>query len=788
MPQCVAADKHDLFQAQAPKHTSSQHYVHKEAGRSPQGGQGEKPNVSRDPRKLAPTTSTIADTCEQIHANAVMGPLRIGYELIDVDNVPRELVDFVNGTVMEKAVAYWSAALQVHRAVLPLKAERQGLGCRMFSFDTEFHCNAVVAPQCGIDGFTIPDKYLKAQRSCTKRCSPEYQCMFGCFSEGTCHCNVDEWAAQRDSYCCQVMSPQSSACPSGCSTDTALFIGNGLSGGPVCEGGCTDAPEGEGVEGEDLHIFVTIADSPSCLANSGLQAYSVWCVKDQCDRPVFSIIHFCQSRLRLDSASVGAQVSTAVHEMAHSLGFSSSLFKYFRAPDGSPLIPRSPTNQDVFPNAVDWSCDESSETFRFPDANGGSVHVDVSPTIVNKFNERGFNNCQCPIGTNSMTAACLVPLTGWRLPSCVMRIVTPTVLAEARAHFGCPELAGAELENQDSGTCVILGSHWEGRVFNGEVMEAWGGNIGVSTYMSRVTLALFTDTGWYRANLSVADKLTKGVHWGYQQGCAFAEQRCVSNGVPVGDRAFCTTNGEMACSLDRTHVRGCRVLHLSNGAPPTVFNYLGTNDVGTLAELDYCPTYAARITGRSCTDTSSVYSPYADMNFMREVFGTSSRCLDSNLNGRVRQGDRSYAAAPDLFAQSQPTCYEIVCSPDSSAYNVHIWNGTGGTQVLGTCYATGQQLASTNISGSVTCAAPEEICQVALPMHNTGNFWRTTFSGIQAVDLSVDLASSSLTLPPALARTSTSFGYAQHVNAAGRYRFNIAVAVLVAVGGAPRLY
>lgn len=45
-------------------------------------------------------------------------------------------------------------------------------------------------------------------------------------------------------------------------------------------------------------------------------------------------------------------------------------------------------------------------------------------------------------------------------------IVTPRVRAEVQAHFNCPELEGAELEDQgEDGTAL---THWEKRVF--EVM------------------------------------------------------------------------------------------------------------------------------------------------------------------------------------------------------------------------------------------------------------------------------------------------------------------------------
>lgn len=45
----------------------------------------------------------------------------------------------------------------------------------------------------------------------------------------------------------------------------------------------------------------------------------------------------------------------------------------------------------------------------------------------------------------------------------IQMIVTPRVRAEVQAHFNCPELEGAELEDQgEDGTAL---THWEKRVF-----------------------------------------------------------------------------------------------------------------------------------------------------------------------------------------------------------------------------------------------------------------------------------------------------------------------------------
>lgn len=50
----------------------------------------------------------------------------------------------------------------------------------------------------------------------------------------------------------------------------------------------------------------------------------------------------------------------------------------------------------------------------------------------------------------------------------ITAIASPRVAEVARAHFGCPGLAGAYLE--DEGGAGSTGSHWEARLFQGELM------------------------------------------------------------------------------------------------------------------------------------------------------------------------------------------------------------------------------------------------------------------------------------------------------------------------------
>lgn len=74
----------------------------------------------------------------------------------------------------------------------------------------------------------------------------------------------------------------------------------------------------------------------------------------------------------------------------------------------------------------------------------------------------------------------------------VKLVTTPEVVKTAREHFGCDSLEGLELEDQGgSGTA---GSHWDERVAREDLMC---GIIGDYKGLSKFTMALFVDSGWY---------------------------------------------------------------------------------------------------------------------------------------------------------------------------------------------------------------------------------------------------------------------------------------------------
>lgn len=68
-----------------------------------------------------------------------------------------------------------------------------------------------------------------------------------------------------------------------------------------------------------------------------------------------------------------------------------------------------------------------------------------------------------------------------------------------------------------SGTAL---THWEKRAFENEAMT---GTHTQNPVYSRITLALMEDTGWYKANMDMAQQL----NWGRNLGCDFAQRSCM---------------------------------------------------------------------------------------------------------------------------------------------------------------------------------------------------------------------------------------------------------------------
>lgn len=342
----------------------------------------------------------------------------------------------------------------------------------------------------------------------------------------------------------------------------------------------------------DMVLIVTARPTKAAVL-----AYAAACVFDAAtNRPVMGYMNFGPGSLETACGKADAGCTTAsllrsqgvvgAHELTHALGFSASLFKTYLDP-----------------------------------STGAKYAKPITATAT-----RGS------LGTSLVHAT--------------TQVVTPAVVAAARAHFGCATLDGLELEDQGgSGTA---GSHWEKRLAFTEYMS---GTADDAAAMTNLTLALLHDTGWYRVNFTAAEAMA----WGAGLGCTFAQARCnMWSSLSGFDGYFCDAAGSSGCSHDRRAKAGCSIVKYPEGTlsgqPWYQFFASAPDSAGPEPLADYCPLFVAY------SDGSCLVPANADQSARPrgEQFAADSRCFMSTL---MASNVSSSASAETL-----PACYRTLCA------------------------------------------------------------------------------------------------------------------------------
>ena len=295
----------------------------------------------------------------------------------------------------------------------------------------------------------------------------------------------------------------------------------------------------QGVGNTDLVIYVS-ANSDFCSQSATKVLASAFsCFWDQFERPIAGMIEFCLDAIELGvdhpivtgarnqdggaaSLSPGADkalqlhVSTAIHEIAHVLGITSSDMLYYW--DSMTGLPRTPEPQEKEVTCVTGE----KKVMKAPD----------ETTLREKYSKRKVR---------------------------YFEVTTPTVRQVVRNQFNCQTLTGAPLENQPTND-DCFGSHFEERFFFTESLSAV--LLGVPEVLSSLTLGLLHDSGWYKPVYSVAAVSP----FGHGAGCEFVEETCIVDGnLPsYSSGSFCNTeykiaNGQFLGSI------GCDSTHTSMG-------------------------------------------------------------------------------------------------------------------------------------------------------------------------------------------------------------------------------
>ncbi|KAI1290328.1 Leishmanolysin-like peptidase [Halotydeus destructor] len=535
-----------------------------------------------------------------------------------VKKLPADKFDVINNTVLPQALNYWRDALLVKPLQVPIRLSRKCPSNKAYFVDVggelHQHCLSKCEPVTQCGEVVVPEDHLDKCRFCSK--------------------------TGRD-----------------CRDD-----GN---------------EPGEGVKGADFVFYVSAMQTERCNAGSTV-AYAAHCQQEaMMDRPIAGHANLCPDSISTKPQDLETFLSTVKHEILHALGFSVSLYAFFRDKDGKPLTERNKNGKPVVEPAQFWG-DNVIGSFSRPD---------------------------------------------WRIRSGLLKknirmVVTPRVVDEVRKHFNCSSLEGAELEDQgEDGTLL---THWEKRVFENEAMT---GTHTQNPVYSRITLALMEDSGWYEANYTLAQQLK----WGKNLGCDFAMKSCMewmeirrSKGESI--HPFCDKVKrdplETECTESRDAVALCNLMEYEKDLPAQYQNFQYIPGVkkavgrygGSVNLADYCPyiqefTWKSQdivVRGSQCQYPSN--NPVTEKNFALELYGSNSKCFNHNN----QMWEERTCMQVKQWQHWGSGCYEYSCK--DGRLNLEIANHTFP------CLYSGQEIKIQLYVndwlhiGAVICPPCQELC------------------------------------------------------------------------------
>jgi hypothetical protein len=461
-----------------------------------------------------------------------------------------------------------------------------------------------------------------------------------------------------------------------------------------------------GLSSTDMAIMVATEPTEDCKSDQATLAYASPCLFDHYDRPILALINFCPNKVfRCDSTTgelnCGGIEETdkfnhmkdlASHELAHALGFNMDRSWSWRDTDG--------------------------KTPRTPRLNDGSVAHGTFTCL------DGTRNHQPQIANTTLRIG--RPSTE-KTTKPHFKIVTPTVAAVAKAHYGCSTEIGAELENQGDGTSCF-GSHWEEKTMLGELMTASQPVYGARKVVSAFTLAAFADMGFYKVDMSLA----KPLPWGYNAGCDFVNKKCfpprrrkakgeggrsvsTSTSTSLPSRYFCHAEeaGEEMCSFDRKSKGSCVVKRWADngGSIPVEFQYFQDPLLGGSSKmLDYCPV-VEEFTNGNCEDASLGKDPnYSDLYKIKgEKYGPGSRCVISTLVEKTVIIPKSGSSMLPKHACMMTRCSSV--DAGSASITITAFKTDGSTKEV-KCEPGegGVKKSIPGYSGKIVCPDPDIIC------------------------------------------------------------------------------
>ena len=203
-------------------------------------------------------------------------------------------------------------------------------------------------------------------------------------------------------------------------------------------------------------------------------------------------------------------------------------------------------------------------------------------------------------------------------------IISPTVRQVVRNHFDCQTLSGAHLDRNP--TSCFGDSFLDPRYHFDENLVQNGSSADMAYSLSPLTLALFEDSLWYKADFS---KATVPL-FGRGAGCGFIEGECVGKSHSVPDYStdfFCADIAKddsvfdrkpSSCDYTHNHKADCELL---------VKKDVKGDQTIIQGSHHQCPMRTRNII--SCVDTSNTGEAHG------EVFSNKSRCFDTSMSSSV---------------------------------------------------------------------------------------------------------------------------------------------------------
>ncbi|KAK7194442.1 major surface protease gp63 [Novymonas esmeraldas] len=263
-------------------------------------------------------------------------------------------------------------------------------------------------------------------------------------------------------------------------------------------------------------------------------------------------------------------------------------------------------------------------------------------------------------------------------------IMSPRVVGQARAHFGCKKQTFLELEDMGGrGTAL---SHWKSRSMKDDLMAGTT----VAGIYSAITIAAMEDTGFYKGNYSMAEPMM----YGRNAGCGLLTEKCVVSGVSQFPTMFCgsVNRTKLVCASDRLSVGVCNLVNHDLPLPPRFQYFSDTTLGGADAKMDYCP-FVQPFGKTKCS---------FDGQFLNgSVYGARSRCFD----------------APAGFAESGQSsaqyglCAKVHCGT-TTTYSVKVKGATMHTQCPPGTTLKLSSLSSDFSDGHITCPPYDSVCGI----------------------------------------------------------------------------